>query len=140
MQDASAILTLLQRMIDEASPAIAPESESKMMGMICQSIAAGAAFVAVKDRRVIGTTGGGPYTEWWSDQPEFAQMWWYVLPEHRPGGPGVKLLRLLVAKAKEIGLPMKAAIVSDQATAKMDAVFRRVGLSGTGRIYQGGVR
>ena len=140
MRDASAILTLLQQMADEAGLAIAPASESKMMAMICQSIAASAAFVAVKDRRVIGTTGGGPYTEWWSDQAEFAQMWWYVLPDHRPGGPGVKLLRLLVAKAKEIGIPMKAAVVSGHATSKMDAVFRRVGLSVTGRIYQGGLR
>lgn len=63
----------------------------------------GRILLGEEDGKVVGMLGFVVANHHFSGQRYAAELAWYVLPEHRKGGPGLKLLWEAEKQAKEMG-------------------------------------
>lgn len=114
---------------------LAPIDDGKAIMVVLQTIREGLVFVAICDRRIVGSIGIVNQQPWWSSENEPSDLWWYALPEHRAAGVGTGLLRM-VRDAYPGGRLRLSDIAGAAADDRLDALYRRVaGLSRIGGIY-----
>lgn len=133
--DAVAIFALLRRRHAESDHELASIDEGKTIMVILQTIREGLVFVAICERRIVGSIGVVNQQPWWSSENEPADLWWYAIPEFRRFGVGTGLLRM-VRDAYPDG-PMRLTNVSGaEMDDRLDALYRRVaGLDRVGGVY-----
>ena len=93
--DAVAIFALLRRRHAESDHELASIDEGKTIMVILQTIREGLVFVAIRERRIVGSIGVVNQQPWWSSENEPADLWWYAIPEFRRFGVGTGLLRMV---------------------------------------------
>lgn len=133
--DAVAVFALLRKMHEELPSALAPIDDGKAIMVILQTIREGLVFVAICERRIVGSIGIVQQQPWWSAENEPSDLWWYALPEYRSVGVGTGLLRA-VRDAYPEGRLRLSDIAGAATDDRLDALYRRVaGLSRIGGIY-----
>lgn len=136
--DAVAIFALLRKMHEELPGVLAPIDDGKAIMVVLQTIREGLVFVAICDRRIVGSIGIVNQQPWWSSENEPSDLWWYALPEHRAAGVGTGLLRM-VRDAYPEGRLRLSDVAGAAVDDRLDALYRRVaGLSRIGGIYMRG--
>jgi GNAT superfamily N-acetyltransferase len=104
--DIPAMLVLGEEMHRESRYAAHPWNDRKVAGLIATLIDSddGLALVAEKDGEMIGGFLGAAFDHWCTDARQSSDFALFVLPEHRGGTTGARLLRRYAAWAAGRGV------------------------------------
>lgn len=133
--DAVIILQLLIAMHDEAPVNFAPVHEAKSLAAINQAISEGYVEVALQGEYVVGVIGGLVFTDWWSIEKRFGDLFFYVAPECRKSRAAILLMRRFIEVAKDAEMVLKVGSATGENIDGKDRFFTRLGFTRCGSHY-----
>lgn len=91
--DLTALVAMMKLFVNEQKANLPPVNEMDTIKWIVPIIEMGGAFVAIKDKVIIGSIGCGIDAFSWNREKKFLyDEWFYVRPQHRKGTNAAKLL------------------------------------------------
>ena len=133
--DAVTILQLLIAMHGEATTKYSAVHEAKSLSAINQAISEGYVEVALQGEYIIGCIGGLVFTDWWSVEQRFGDLFFYVAPECRKSRAAHLLIARFKEVAKEAGYPLKVGTADGKDLESKDKFFIRQGFTRGGSHY-----
>ena len=133
--DAVAILQLLMAMHEESKLPLSSIHTAKALNAINQAISEGYVEVALQDDFIVGAIGGLLFTDWWSVEKRFGDLFFYIAPECRNSRAASMLMRDLIEWGRTRGHVLKLGTVTGEDLERKDKFFRRSGFTRVGCSY-----
>jgi hypothetical protein len=105
--DISAIYAMLKEMHGNTKLDVAPIDDYKLLNKINEVIHKGLVLVSYKDNEITGSIAGITTSDWWSSEPLFSDMWFYVSPLHRKSRSALILIKAFIKIAKDAKLKIR---------------------------------
>jgi len=131
--DFSHICAMLTTMHAESEIELGSISPKKLSEIVLRTINDGAVLVALDDGKIIGSIGGGPATEWWSDDLIFGDLWFYVYKQNRESKAGIQLIKKFIDAGA--GMNIKLGHIYNGDMDRKDMFYERLGLNKVGSTY-----
>lgn len=131
----SALYVMLKEMHGNAEIKLAPIDEYKLINKINEVVHKGLVLVSVKDNMITGSIGGVTTTDWWSNQPYLADVWFYVTPSQRKTDSAVSLIKAFIKVAKDAKLKVRLGHIYSGDLDRKDKFYERLGLVKAGSTY-----
>lgn len=132
--DFSDICTMLTEMHRETDVDLTSISPKKLSEVVVKTINDGVVLVAVEDNgKIVGSIGGGTATEWWSNEPIFGDLWFYVYKDNRKSKAGIDLIKRFIRHGE--GRHIKLGHVYNGDMDRKDKFYERLGLRKVGSTY-----
>ena len=133
--DVSELYNMLTDMHSQTVMPVSPMKKDKVMNMITLAITRGVVYVATEKNKILGSIGGMSTSDWWSTDEYLADLWFYVLPEHRKSSIAIKLVKTFINYGKEVKLKIKLGSVYSGDLKRKDSFFNRLGFVKAGSLY-----
>lgn len=130
------ILRLMERAHETSGNRYPPIEPSRAIDWINRTIAEGYVVAAVRDGRIIGSMGLGPYRHPWNAEQWFAtNEWLYVDQKYRDKGVAVKLMTLTKGWSEEKNVPIIIGVQDILDADTKDRFIRQQGFTYCGGIF-----
>jgi|TARA_R110002020_G_scaffold48763_7_gene139005 GNAT superfamily N-acetyltransferase len=133
--DISPIISLLVGMHKETEIELDRIHPAKLAEAVTRTINNGVVFVAIENKRIIGSIGGFESSDWWSDNRYLGDLWFYVHPKERKSKAAVKLLKRFLNFAKSNKLKAKVGHIYSGDLERKDKFYESLGLVKAGTVY-----
>jgi GNAT superfamily N-acetyltransferase len=133
--DISALLVMLHTMHKETEVDVPKINSAKMINKINELLHHGLILVAETDNKLIGSIGGIPTTDWWSDEKYMADAWFYVYKNHRNSNCAKNLVEHFIKLVKEVNMKIRLGHIFSGDVDRKDNLFERLGFTKVGSVF-----
>ena len=134
-EDISEIYKMLLDMHKRVEVPASPIGSHKLISVINTAIHKGIVLLAEVEGKIIGSLGGMPNSDWWSEEKHLGDLWFYVYPEKRNSRAAIKLVKTFINIGKEINMKVKLGHFYSGDMERKDKFFDRLGFIKTGSLY-----
>lgn len=132
--DISALLVLLHQMHEQHD--LPPANWHKVSSVILDNIRSGVVLIAQTDEgEMMGSIGGKPSQDWFTENWHLGDHWFFVRPEHRKSPAAFKLLKAFRKAGQEMNIPVKVAHVLADSVDRMDKFYGKLGFQRSGTLF-----
>lgn len=133
--DISAIYAMLKEMHGNTKLDVAPIDDYKLLNKINEVIHKGLVLVSYKDNEITGSIAGITTSDWWSSEPLFSDIWFYVSPLHRKSRSALILIKAFIKIAKDAKLKIRLGHIYSGDIERKDKFYEKLGLVKAGSTY-----
>ena len=133
--DISAIYAMLKEMHGNTKLDVAPIDDYKLLNKINEVIHKGLVLVSYKENEITGSIAGITTSDWWSSEPLFSDMWFYVSPLHRKSRSALILIKAFIKIAKDAKLKIRLGHIYSGDIERKDKFYEKLGLVKAGSTY-----
>ena len=133
--DISAIYAMLKEMHGNTKLDVAPIDDYKLLNKINEVIHKGLVLVSYKDNEITGSIAGITTSDWWSSEPLFSDIWFYVSPLHRKSRSAFILIKTFIKIAKDANLKIRLGHIYSGDMERKDKFYEKLGLVKAGSTY-----
>ena len=133
--DISSLYLMLYQMHSETTLQVAPINSRILINKITEAIYEGIVFITHDEKEITGSVGGMTGTDWWSDKPFLADLWFYVKREHRKSRASFMLMKEFLKIGKDSKLPIRAGHIFSGDLERKDSFYEHFGFKKAGSVY-----
>ena len=133
--DISAIYAMLKEMHGNTKLDVAPIDDYKLLNKINEVIHKGLVLVSYKENEITGSIAGITTSDWWSSEPLFSDIWFYVSPLHRKSRSAFILIKTFIKIAKDANLKIRLGHIYSGDMERKDKFYEKLGLVKAGSTY-----
>ena len=133
--DITALYAMLKEMHKNAEIEVAPINDYKLLSTINEVIHKGLVLVSYKENEITGSIAGMSTSDWWSTDPIFSDLWYYVSPLHRKSKVALILIKSFIKIAKDANLKIRLGHIYSGDIKRKDNFYEKLGLVKVGSTY-----
>jgi N-acetylglutamate synthase-like GNAT family acetyltransferase len=135
--DVPAIVSILTGQFHEEFAGTLPSFNlEKVFKHVIYATRHGRVLLAEDGGEIIGSLGFYIESQWYSDDPFFCDLWFYVSRHKRASRAAVELLKSYKSCAEEAGLPATVGVATADDLVRKDRFFERMGFKRLGGFYR----